>query len=261
MKTPRLPLLLLIILVASVNLFAQKAGKREYYQLKTYTLASPAQEEMIDNYLKNAYLPALHRAKISSVGVFKTIISEKDTTRRVYVLIPFDNLSDFEALDEKLAKDQAYQQAGADYINAPYNNAPYKRIESALMKAFVDMPKMATPSFDTPKASRVYELRSYESATEKLYVNKVDMFNAGGEIPLFDKLGFNAVFYGEVLSGASMPNLIYMTTFSDMASRDAHWKSFVDAPEWKVMSALPKYQKNVSRNDTRLLYPADYSDY
>ena len=52
------------------------------------------------------------------------------------------------------------------------------------------------------------------------------MFNEGGEIDLFNKLNFNAVFYGEVLSGSSMPNLMYMTSFENKADRDAHWKSF-----------------------------------
>ena len=49
----------------------------------------------------------------------------------------------------------------------------------------------------------------------------------------FEKLGFNAVFFGDVISGSDMPNLMYMTTFVDRESRDAHWTAFVDSPEWK----------------------------
>ena len=87
------------------------------------------------------------------------------------------------------------------------------------------------------------------------------MFNAGGEIKLFERLGFNAVFYGEVISGAKMPNLMYMTTFADQQSRDAHWKSFVDSPEWKGLIAMEKYKNNISHIDITFLYPTDYSDY
>ena len=36
------------------------------------------------------------------------------------------------------------------------------------------------------------------------------MFNEGGEIRLFARLNFNAVFYGDVLAGDRMPNLMYM---------------------------------------------------
>ena len=260
MKTFASALAVILLIAFSGTLTAQKS-KRDFYQLKVYTLASDTQEKAVDKYLEEAFLPALHRAKIPSVGVFKPIPNEKDTVRKTYVLIPFSSMDQFLKLDQTLAKDAEYQTAGAAYINAPFNQAPYARIESTLLQAFTDMPTMATPKLDGPKSKRVYELRSYESATEKLYVNKVDMFNAGGEITLFDKLGFNAVFYGEVLSGSKMPNLMYMTTFSDMDSRNEHWKAFSAAPEWKTLSAMPKYQKNVSKNDTMLLYPAEYSDY
>jgi hypothetical protein len=111
------------------------------------------------------------------------------------------------------------------------------------------------------KNERVYELRSYESATEDLYRNKVEMFNEGGEITLFKRLNFNAVFYAEVISGKRMPNLMYMTTFDNMQSRDAHWKTFVDDPEWKKLSTMPNYQHNVSKADIMLLKPESYSDY
>ena len=87
------------------------------------------------------------------------------------------------------------------------------------------------------------------------------MFNAGGEIKLFDRLGFNAVFYAEVISGSKMPNLMYMTTFSDMSSRDTLWKAFFAAPEWEALKAMPKYENNVSHADIIFLFPTEYSDY
>jgi hypothetical protein len=112
-----------------------------------------------------------------------------------------------------------------------------------------------------PREDRVYELRSYESPTEHLYRNKVEMFNAGGEVSLFEKLGFNAVFYAEVLSGAHMPNLMYMTTFDDMEIRDELWRQFFDSETWKSLEKDPKYQNNVNHADIYLLYPTAYSDY
>ncbi len=96
---------------------------------------------------------------------------------------------------------------------------------------------------------------------QKIFRNKVDMFNAGGEVVLFDELGFNAVFYAEVLSGNKMPNLMYMTTFKNQEIRDDLWKSFGDAPKWKEISSMPKYQNNVSHIDRIFLYPTEYSDY
>jgi hypothetical protein len=123
------------------------------------------------------------------------------------------------------------------------------------------MPEMLAPEFDSPKSDRVYELRSYQSSNETYFKNKVDMFNAGGEIKIFEKLGFNAVFYGEVISGPEMPNLMYMTTFSDQQSREEHWNSFRTDPDWDKLKVMDKYANNVSHIDVVFLYPTEYSDF
>ena len=47
---------------------------------------------------------------------------------------------------------------------------------------------MKLPKLRAAKNERIYELRSYESATEKIFANKVHMFNEGGEIDLFKRL-------------------------------------------------------------------------
>ena len=92
------------------------------------------------------------------------------------------------------------------------------------------------------------------------FANKVQMFNQGGEITLFEKLGFHAVFYASVLSGAHMPNLMYMTSFENMAAREDHWKTFGADPTWKSLSSSPQYQHNVSHIDIVFLHPAPYSE-
>lgn len=236
-------------------------NEREFYQLKIYSFSSKAQIAATDDYLKNAFMPAVKKQGIDKVGVFKFRANETDTVQKTYVLLPFKTLEQFKELDAKLMEDEAYNTAGSTYINANYDNPPYDHIESIVMQAFTDMPKMATPNLDGPRSERIYELRSYESPTEKYYVNKVDMFNAGGEVKLFDRLQFNAVFYGEVLSGPRMPNLMYMTTHSNMDTRDKNWEAFVDSPEWKELIAMPKYDNNVSHADIWFLYPTEYSDY
>lgn len=86
------------------------------------------------------------------------------------------------------------------------------------------------------------------------------MFNDGGEVNLFNQLKFNAVFYAEVLAGAHMPNLMYMTSFDNRAARDEHWKTFGADPEWKNLSAMPEYKNTVSKSDVILLHPAAYSE-
>jgi hypothetical protein len=206
-------------------------------------------------------LPGLKKLGIDKVGVFKPRPETEDTVQRTYVLVPFVSLEQMQHLEENLLKDESYLASGSNYIHASYDKPPYRRIESVILRAFEDMPSMQIPKLEGPRAHRIYELRSYESPTESYYRNKVDMFNAGGEVKLFDRLAFNAVFYGEVISGSNMPNLMYMTTFKDQESRDAHWKAFGEAPEWKELIAMPKYEHNVSHADIIFLFPTEYSDY
>lgn len=254
----KITLLLIIPLILLTNkLVSQNA---EIYQIKTYLTNSEDQLKTTEDFLKYAYLPALKRTGIKSVGVFKPKTIESDSIKKVMVLIPFASLEQFSSLDSELSKDAAFQTAGATYLKAPYTNKPYLRIESILMEAFSGRTNLTPSLLNNSRADRVYELRSYESHTEAISKNKIDMFH-NGEFELFDKLDFNAVFYGEVISGPKMPNLMYMTTFANQESRDAHWKAFFASPEWKVLSAKPEFKNNVSKNDILFLTPTEYSDY
>jgi hypothetical protein len=250
---------LLVLVTITASLSHAFAVSKEFYQIKIYHLKNSGQEQAVDAYLKTAYLPALHRAGIANVGVFKPL-QNSDNERLIYVLIPFKSMKDFQKLPAKLEKDKAYHTDGSAYLSAPYNAVPYDRIESILLDAFEGSPKLNLSAVTTPKSERIYELRSYEGHTEAISKNKIEMFNKGDEIGLFKRLGFNAVFYGEVISGPRMPNLMYLTTFANKADRDQHWDAFGKDAYWKELSAKPEYKNNVSKNVTLFLYPAEYSD-
>jgi len=239
---------------------AGRAPKRDFYQLKIYHLKNTDQEKTVETFLEKAYLPALHRAGIEKIGVFKPVPAAETPELLIYVFIPFSGYEQFSKLEQKLSKDRRYQQDGSAYLDATIAGPPFERMESILLNAFNGSPHFNMPKLSGPKKDRIYELRSYEGPTEKLYWNKVEMFNKGDEIGLFRRLNFNAVFYGEVVSGSRMPNLMYLTTFENRADRDEHWKAFSNDAYWKQLSAKPEYQGNVSRNDTRFLYPVGYSD-
>ena len=236
------------------------AAGRDYYEIRFYKINSKSQEERIDKFLKDAYIPALHRAGIRKVGVFKPIETDTLSGKQIVVWIPFKSLQEFENLPAILDKDAKFQSDGKDYIDAAYNNVPYLRIEKILLKSFSEMPQFAVPPHKTSTSERIYELRSYQGPTEKMFQKKVEMFNEGGEVKLFKTLNFNAVFYAEVIAGSTMPNLMYMTTFSDMKSHDEHWNSFRTHPDWKVLSGMEKYKNTVSKSQIWLLHPTDYSE-
>ncbi len=239
---------------------AQNEGAQTYYRITLYHYKDTMQEQVIDNYLQNALLPSLHRMNIKNVGVFKALANDTSANKTMYVLVPVHSLNDVTGMDAKLNADKDYSKAGSLYLTAPYDTAPYTRMETILLKAFPLAPTIQQPHLSSPHKDRVYELRSYEGATEQLHASKVKMFNTGDEVGIFKKLNFNAVFYAEVIAGSHMPNLMYMTTFENMADREAKWKEFMNDDAFKKLLAMPEYQHNVSKADIIFLRPTDYSD-
>ena len=87
------------------------AKPRDYYQIQVYNLTGKVQQEKVEKFLKSAYLPALHRAGIKTVGVFKPIESDTAITeKRVYVWVPFTSPDHFVKTLEMLEKDAEYQK-------------------------------------------------------------------------------------------------------------------------------------------------------
>lgn len=259
MKTQlqRIFLLSLIALLTGTQGYSQA---RDIYQIKIYTIENEAQEKQMDQFLKEAYIPALHRTGIKNVGVFKPVEDEKMAGKQIFVLIPYLDIEHFEALGAELNQDKKFQKAGSAYINAAHDKPPYVRIESIILRSFSSMPNYGVPTHSTDRGQQIYELRSYQAATEKLYEKKVEMFNEGGESKIFMDLDFQPVFFGEVISGAHMPNLMYMTSFKDKTSQEKHWGAFGSSPAWDILKNDEQYANTVSHIDKILLHPTEYSE-
>lgn len=253
---------LIIAALMMTNVQAQtKKVDPPIHEIRVYQTSGTEQAGRLDAYLADCLIPALHRLGVKDVGVFKALPGDTVYAGKTYVLTSYPSLRKIMDIEERLMKDMSYLEAAKSYLDTIPAQQAYVRKETILLRAFRLFPTLKRPNLNGPRFERIYELRSYESANERLYWNKVEMFNEGGEIDIFDRLGFNAVFYGEVVGGARMPNLMYMTTFENKADRDAHWNAFRDDQAWKKLSADPKYRKNVSRNETIFLRPTAYSDY
>lgn len=249
---------LLAVFILSFSATAQTTT-REYYQLIIYHYTNTEQEQTIDQYLQAAFIPALQKRGLKTVGVFKPIANDTAADKQIYLWIPLKDLTQVNTIPSSLLKDKSYLECGKQYLQAPHNKPAYQRMETYTAFAFELAPVHQRPKLNSDRSERIYEFRSYESPSELYYRNKVKMFNQGGEIALFKRLQFNAIFYAEVITGSHMPNLIYMTSFDNREEREKHWKSFVDDPEWKRLVALPEYQNNVSHADIVLMKATPYS--
>ena len=203
---------------------APSGAGREYFEIRKYTLKSSEKQSVLEAYLKDAAIPALNRLGVRNVGVF--LLEKPEATPVVYVVLRYSSLDQLAKSTELLA-DTALQQQGAAYLDAPATDVVYERIESWLTQGIAGMTAMEVPA----KGGKVYQLRIYESPTEKTGKKKIEMFNIG-ELAIFKRNGLNAVFFGETIIGPLMPNLTYMLSFSDAAAKDQAWNTFRVDPEW-----------------------------
>jgi hypothetical protein len=232
----------------------------EYYELRRYQLRRGPAQGIVDTYFKTAALPAWQRAGVGPVGVFSVMIGSESPT--FYVLLVHKSLDAFASLPERLAADAEYEKAGAAYLNAEATAPAFVRIDASLMRPFEGMPKLELPfgGGEAGRRPRIFELRTYESHSEKAAKKKIEMFNRG-EIAIFRRAGLTPVFFGETLAGANMPNLTYMLVYEDMAAHDKQWSAFSGDPEWKKLSTTPGYTdpEIVSNISNTYLRPAAYS--
>lgn len=237
---------------------AAESKGREYYELRRYRLTSGPQHKLTDTYLREALVPALVRLGVSPVGVFSMTVGPESST--MLVLIPSPSVETLVTLPFKLETDAEYRKAGAEFLEAPAKEPAYVRVESSLMIAFEGRPKLTVPPVTAEHGERVFELRTYESPSDRDHVRKVEMFHSG-EFDIFTTAGFWPVFYGDTLIGPRLPNLTYMLGFPSLAERDAKWKAFFSAPEWKKLTASPKFNfESIVSNVTNLiLTPTAYS--
>lgn len=233
------------------------AGEREYFEFRKYRLHTGSKKNQVGNFLRKVGIPALNRIGIGPVGVFTATYGPSDPT--LYVMLVHKSLESVLTSSERLLADDKVRSDGADFIDASLSDTAYVRMESSLMVAFKDMPKLAVPKQKIANESRIFELRTYESHSIKASKKKIEMFNEGGEIAVFNKTGLTPVFFGETIVGPQMPNLTYMLVFDNLTDRDAKWKVFGGSPEWKKFSGDPQYKGTVSNITDFILKPTGYS--
>lgn len=222
----------------------------EFYELRLYHLRQGAMQKRFEDFLKNAGVPAMNRAGVSSVGVFNVIIGPDSPT--IYLLLPHKDLASFATMDQRMFQDEEFAKSAG--VDASPSDPLYVRMESSLMVSFDGLPQLVVPE----KKSRIFELRTYESHSKKANKTKIEMFNKG-EIAVFKRTGLAPVFFGETLIGSKMPNLTYMLTYADMAAREKNWATFLADPEWKKMNSIPEYATAVSNISNIFLRPTGYS--
>ena len=226
-------------------------------ELRRYRLRNGPMAARFSVYAKDALVPALGRLGIGPVGAWTVSLGSDSPT--LHLLVPHKDAQSLLALDARLAGDAEYGKAAASFLALPPSDPPFDRCDSSLIGAVPTKPGIEKPAGESAGASRVFELRTYRSPSEPAGKKKVEMFEAGGELDIFKRLGFHVVFFGRDLVGPGLPRLTYMLAFADAAAREKAWIAFRDDPAWIKLRDQPQYADIVSGIDAAILRPTDYS--
>ncbi|MBI3679682.1 MAG: NIPSNAP family protein [Acidobacteria bacterium] len=229
------------------------------FELRYFLLRnSPdAQPQRSGDFLRVSYLPALSRAGGKVEGVFGSLIAPDGPF--LLVLSSFPGLAAWESALDKLAADRQYQKDLETLDAKP--GLSYVRVENSLLRAIPTMPEAELPPVESGKPPRIFELRTYESNSPLTLRRKIAMFEQGGELAVFRRVGLTPVFFGETLVGRRMPNLTYMLAYDSLAAREKAWAAFGADPEWQKLRARPGLSdaEIVSNISNTLLRPLPFS--
>jgi hypothetical protein len=227
----------------------------EIYELRVYSLPV-AKQGALDSFLRDAYIPAVHRLGVKAVGAFAEK-PENDLLKQ-YVLLVHPSAQSALDVSSQLPSDQEFQKHAGAYWGAKASDPAFNRIESSILAPIAGMPQLVRPDTVRP---RLLNLRIYESPSERAALKKIEMFNTG-ELAIFRRVGLTPVFFGATVVGSAMPNLTYMLVFPDEPERAQAWNRFRDDDEWKKLRAIPEYadKEIVSRITNKILTPAAYSE-
>jgi len=245
--------------MAVLDISAAPAAKKSIIELRYIRMRNTADNQMqrTTDFLKNTAAPALKRAGAGPLGFFMSVIAPDSPF--ILALAAFPGMAAMETAREKEAADQEYIRGRDAYNSGP--GLSYERLESSLLRCFDVMPAVEPPPNDGKRASKIFELRMYESNNGTTLARKINMFNEG-EAGIFKRLGMQPVFFAETLVGARMPSLVYMLSYDDLAARDRLWKAFGSDAEWLKLRAQPGYSdaEIVSNISNTILRPLPFSD-
>jgi hypothetical protein len=227
-------------------------------ELRRYHLRSGALAARFAAYAKDALVPALRRAGVTPVGAWNVALGPDSPT--VHLLLPHPDAASVPTLADRIDADAEYRKAAAASLALPPSDPPFLSCDSSLHVTVPKRPAVDRPSGATAGKDRVFELRTYRSATEAAHRRKIEMFCSGGELGLFDRVGLQTVFMSRDLVAPGLPSLTYMLVFADASAHERAWAAFRDHPDWVKLRDDPRYADTVSQIDSTLLRPTDYSE-
>ena len=215
-------------------------------ELRRYRLRNGPMTARFSAYAKDALVPALGRAGIAPVGAWTVSFGPQSPT--LHLLIPHASAESLATprVPARRATPSTRSAAAVLPRAAARRILPSSAATRRSWRAVPTLPGIRKPEGPAAAPSRVFELRTYHSPSEAAGRKKIEMFEAGGELGIFARLGMHTVFFGRDMLGAGLPSLTYMLAFADVAAREKAWTAFREDPEWVKLRDQPAYADVVS---------------
>ena len=128
-------------LTSKLSAAGHSDAPREYYELRCYHLKAGsrlkvnADPALLDDYLKEAFLPAVRDLGLKNTGVFTELdVDKKAGTRKpisnspVWVLMTYPTLDSFVRVSTSLNANSKIQKAGVAYLQVPQRAPAFERV-------------------------------------------------------------------------------------------------------------------------------------
>jgi hypothetical protein len=192
------------------------------------------QPRRVTEFLEKHHLPMTRRLGIGPAGYFQVFLGPDSP--KLVTLAAYNSLADLEAKRRAMSADKEWMQALEEIGSS--DEPAYDRQEVWLLRAFDSIPKLEAPPAGEPPVQHLFDLRTYQSESERDSNEKIRMFDSE-EIKIFRRCGIHPVFFGKTLFGSKMPNLTYMVWYNDLEARAAAWSKFGDDADWKRIRVQP----------------------
>ena len=215
-----------ISLTASTTPSATETPGSQLYLFTRYYLRNSTQMPRINEFMERGLLPALKKTHPGPKIFCEALVAAH--MPQFVTILGLQSIAEPETLKLKLSEDEAFMTAFRAWEDGP--EPPYEHYSQTVVKATAYSPPMQ-PLPEPPKTPRIFELRVYHSPTWK-QLGALHRRFAGPEIQIFHRVGVHPILYGEAVYGPDLPNLTYLTPFSDLAARENAWNAFGADPEW-----------------------------
>jgi hypothetical protein len=226
-----------------------------YFEFYYIHMQNGSQTTRMAKWLETRLLPICQKHGFGTMGFFTVSVGRDLPT--TLIVFSFPSLAEMETLWGRLGSDPDYAAA---VVEMEKDEPAFYRVESTLLRATSFCPPLAATPAGEP-AHKLYELRTYESPTNRQLGYLHDRFGKDGEIAIFHKSGIHPVLYADTIFGVNQPNMAYLIPFESEAHREKAWATFNADADWvRIREESVRHGGDIVRNITNMfLAPTSFS--